>query len=152
MPLSFHHLAIQCADLQACERFYREVLGLELLHRWPKEVGVGDRSVWLQVGDGFLALERAEKPPQLRAWRDGEPGLHLVALRIPAQERPAWEERLAAAGVEVVHTTRWTLYVCDPEGNRVGLTHYPEDAPEESAARSSGSPGGRGGRRTGRGQ
>jgi catechol 2,3-dioxygenase-like lactoylglutathione lyase family enzyme len=148
MGLSFHHLAIQCADLAGCERFYREVLGLEVLRRWPKDVGTGDRSVWLQVGDGFLALEWAEKAPHLRPWRDGEPGLHLVALRIPAQERAAWEERLAVAGVEVVHKTRWTLYVCDPEGNRVGLTHYPEDAPEESPVRGA---GGRGGRRSGRG-
>jgi hypothetical protein len=39
-----------------------------------------------------------------------------------------WEERLHAGGVEVVHRTRWTLYVRDPEGNRVGLSHHPEPA------------------------
>jgi glyoxylase I family protein len=126
MPLAFHHIAIQCADLTACERFYREVLGLEVLRRWPRSDG-GDRSVWLKVGDGFVALERADRPPQPRPWRDGEPGLHLVALRIDVGERVFWEERLAARGIPVVHRTRWTLYVCDPEGNRVGLTHYPEE-------------------------
>jgi catechol 2,3-dioxygenase-like lactoylglutathione lyase family enzyme len=125
--LELHHVAIQCRDLARCERFYREVLGLEELRRWPAEGG-GDRSVWLALGAGFLALERAEDPPEERPWRDGRPGLHLVALRIRREERGAWEARLTSHGVPIAHRTRWTLYLRDPEGNRVGLTHYP-DAP-----------------------
>ena len=127
MALSFHHLAIQCADLDRCERFYREVLGLAVLRRWPREEG-GDRSVWLALGAGeFLALERALEPPAAQTWRDGKPGLHLVSLRIARAERSAWEDRLEAAGVAVIHRTRWTLFFHDPEGNRVGLSHHPED-------------------------
>lgn len=127
MPLSFHHAAIQCADLARCERFYREVLGLPVLRRWPLEGG-GDRSVWLSIGEGgFLALERAGESPRPQPWRDGKPGLHLLALRIAASERSGWEERLHGAGIEVVHRTRWTIYFRDPEGNRIGLTHHPDD-------------------------
>jgi glyoxylase I family protein len=133
--LPFHHLAVQCADLGRCERFYREVLGLPVLRRWPLPGG-GDRSVWLSVGSepGFLALERVDGVTAGRPvgpeqpWRDGQPGLHLLALRIEPGERRGWEERLAAAGVPVVHRTRWTLYVRDPEGNRIGLSHWPEEA------------------------
>jgi catechol 2,3-dioxygenase-like lactoylglutathione lyase family enzyme len=125
VSLTFHHVAIQCHDLQRCERFYREVLGLPLLRRWPSSGG-GDRSVWLGAGEGFLALERAAMPPEGGEWRDGRPGLHLVSLRIGRTEREAWRARLAASGVEVVHETRWTLYVRDPEGNRVGLSHHPD--------------------------
>lgn len=125
-----HHLAIQCRDLGACERFYREVLGLPLLRRWPGEGG-GDRAVWLDLGGGaFLALERADGAAEVAptpAWRDGRPGFHLLALSIGAAERAGWEARLAAAGVPVVHRTRWTSYVLDPEGNRLGLSHHPED-------------------------
>jgi len=135
--LAFHHLAVQCRDLEACERFYREVLGLPVLRRWPAEEAEdspGDRSVWMAVGGseeaGFLALERVEDRPEPRPWRDGRPGLHLVALQIGPEERRAWEERLRRAGVEVVHRTRWTIYFHDPEGNRVGLTHYPRDPVE----------------------
>jgi catechol 2,3-dioxygenase-like lactoylglutathione lyase family enzyme len=124
----YHHVALQCHDLKACERFYREVLGLEVVRRWPREGG-GDRSIWLAVGDGFLALERAEQTPEELPWRDGRPGIHLVALGIAPGERRTWEERFAAHGVPVVHRTRWTIYVRDPEGNRIGLSHHPEDAP-----------------------
>lgn len=125
----FHHLAVRCADLAACERFYREVLGLPLLRRWPA-AGGGDRSVWLEVGDGFLALERAGEPRNAPPPGGGAPGLHLLALRIGAGERAAWEERLRAAGVPVAHRTPHTIYVRDPEGNRIGLSHWPDAAGE----------------------
>jgi catechol 2,3-dioxygenase-like lactoylglutathione lyase family enzyme len=130
--LAYHHVAIQCADLERCEAFYREVLGLAVVRRWPREGG-GDRSVWLGMGDegeGFLALERADGPAEPRPWRDGRAGLHLVALRIAPGERRTWEDRLEAAGVLVVHRTRWTIYFHDPEGNRIGLTHHPHDLKE----------------------
>ena len=128
MPLAYHHVAIQCADLAGCERFYREVLGLAVLRRWPRDEG-GDRSIWLSLGegDGFLALERADEAPEPRPWRDGRPGLHLVALRIAPSERRTWEDRLEEAGIRVVHRTRWTIYFHDPEGNRIGLSHHPHD-------------------------
>ncbi len=125
-----HHLAIQVRDLAAAERFYVETLGLKVVKRWPREDGPGERSLWLSVGAGeeFLALELCdvERPPT--PFRDPHGGLHLLALRIPASDRAAWEEKLAALGVEIVHRTRWTLYLRDPEGNRLGLSHFPHEA------------------------
>jgi glyoxylase I family protein len=125
----FHHLAIQVRDLAATERFYREVLGLAVIKRWPARDGAGERSVWLDVGDGaFLALERVAggaTVPEDAA----RPGLHLVALRIERAAREAWVQRLAAAGVAVEARTGFTLYVRDPERNRVGLSHWPDEAP-----------------------
>ena len=125
-----HHLAIQVKDLTAAERFYVDVLGLKVTKRWPREDGKGERSVWLSVGAGeeFLALEAcdAERPPA--PFRDPHGGLYLIALRITAAERSEWERKLASLGVEIVHRTRWTLYVRDPEGNRLGLSHFPHEA------------------------
>ncbi len=152
-----HHLAIQVRDLHACERFYREVLGLPVLRRWAAEGG-GERAVWLDLGRGaFLALEAvggggagggsgigseigqgfgegagaraggSGSGAESGAWRDSRAGYHLLALAIAPGERASWEARLAAAGVAVVHRTRWTSYVFDPEGNRIGLSHHPED-------------------------
>jgi catechol 2,3-dioxygenase-like lactoylglutathione lyase family enzyme len=128
MVKGFHHLAIQCVELERCERFYRDVLGLPVMQRGAGADG-RERSVWLGLeGGGFLALERTGGLAEPRPWIDGRSGLHLISLRIRAEERAAWEAKLASAGVEVVHRTRWTLYLRDPEGNRVGLSHHPEEA------------------------
>jgi catechol 2,3-dioxygenase-like lactoylglutathione lyase family enzyme len=134
-PLGFHHLAIQVRDLAAVEGFYTEALGLRVTRRWPWRDGrPGERAVWLALGereeDGFLALEVVEGGPKATEdpSRATRPGLHLVALRIERAARGAWERRLAAAGVLVEARSAFTLYVRDPEGNRVGLSHFPEEA------------------------
>jgi len=126
-----HHLAIQVKDLAAAVRFYSDVLGLKVARRWPHEDGQpGERSVWLSVGQGeeFIALEACDVDRLPTPFRDPHGGLHLLALRIPASDRRAWERHLGAMGIEIVHRTRWTLYVRDPEGNRIGLSHYPDEA------------------------
>jgi glyoxylase I family protein len=134
----FHHLAIQVRDLAATERFYRKVLGLAVIKRWPAHDGNVDaeRSVWLDVGDGaFLALERVAGGATAAedAARAERPGLHLVALRIERSAREDWAQRLAAAGVAVEARTAFTLYVRDPEGNRVGLSHWPDQVQMDEA-------------------
>jgi glyoxylase I family protein len=154
-PRGFHHLAVQVRDLAVVEAFYRDVLGLSVLRRWPAAGGDGERAVWLDTGDGsFIALERVaasarDDGGQNRRNHDrrdgagagpgpgpmtggGGPGLHLVALRIAREERAAWERRLADAAVQVTHRTAFTLYVRDPEGNRVGLSHHPDPDPGTS--------------------
>jgi glyoxylase I family protein len=123
-----HHLAIRVRDLAAAERFYCGVLGLVVLRRWPAAEGAGERSIWVDTGDGaFLALEITDADADADADAD-DPGLHLVALKIEARQRVGWKERFAGAGVAVYHQTRFTLYVRDPEGNRVGLSHWPDEA------------------------
>lgn len=127
-PGGVHHVAIGVRDLARCEAFYTGVLGLPVLRRWPAADGTGDRSVWLDLGRGaFLALERVAGAAP--AGVSGGPGYLMVALAIARAARGAWEARLGAAGVAVVHRTDYTLYVADPEGNRVGLSHWPDPAP-----------------------
>jgi catechol-2,3-dioxygenase len=122
-----HHLAILVHDLPRAEAFYREVLGLPVIRR------DGERSVWLDLGrEAFLALERA--PPSSSAGLEqhlAPAGWHLVALRIDPSERGPWLRRLAEANVPVFKQTAFTLYIQDPEGNRVGLSHWPEQQKQE---------------------
>jgi glyoxylase I family protein len=159
-PAGVHHLAIAVRDLAATEAFYEKVLGLPILRRWaaggerpgerqregedePRRAERGPRaapldpapdvssarSTWLDLGDGaFLALERTGGDVTERD--DQTPGLQMFALRISREARAGWETRLAAAGVPVVHRTAYTLYLRDPEGNRVGLSHWPEASPD----------------------
>jgi catechol 2,3-dioxygenase-like lactoylglutathione lyase family enzyme len=144
-PGGVHHVAIAVRDLETLEAFYTGVLGLPILRRWP-EAGdkKPDRSVWLDLGSGaFLALERSNVPDLADDVARTGPsvvrthGFLMIALRITRAARPDWEARLAAAGVAVVHRTDYTLYVADPEGNRIGLSHWP-DAVAEPATQTRG--------------
>jgi catechol 2,3-dioxygenase-like lactoylglutathione lyase family enzyme len=120
--MKIHHLAVVVADLVRAEAFYAGTLALPVLHRWPDASGA-PRSIWLELGDSFLAVERAGADAPTRA--DAAPGWHCVALAIAPGEREAWRARLAAAGTPVERETPYTLYVRDPDGNLVGLSHWP---------------------------
>jgi glyoxylase I family protein len=121
-----HHVAVVVADLARAERFYVGVLGLPVLRRWD-EGGV-PRSIWLGLGDdgSFLAVERAEAADPTRT--DQAPGWHCLALTIGRHEREAWRERLRTGGHPVERESSYTLYARDPDGNLVGLSHYPDAA------------------------
>jgi glyoxylase I family protein len=124
-PTCVHHVAVKVADLARAEAFYVSVLGLPVLRRWPTADGQGERSLWLDLGQGaFLALERASDVETAKA--EDLPGMHLLALAIARGDSAAWEARLAQAGFPVYQRTDFTLYVRDPEGNRIGLSHWPE--------------------------
>ncbi len=118
--MKLHHLAIQVRDVDRAIAFYAGVLGLQETRRQP-------HSVWLDLGGAILMLERAAGDVVDRSWTSDAPGLHLVALSIDAAERTAWREKLTAAGHPIVAETKFTMYVRDPEGNRVGLSHYPHE-------------------------
>ena len=134
MITGVHHFAILVRDLAAAERFYCGVLGLPVVRRWPAPHG-GERSLWVATGAGdagaFLALEVVETDQPIAAAdppRGQRPGHHLLALAIPRAARASWEARLEAGGATVTHRTAYTLYFTDPEGNRLGLSHYPDAA------------------------
>jgi hypothetical protein len=133
-PLALHHLAVVVRDLARVEAFYRNLLGLPLIRRWDDASGA-PRSVWLGLGGGaFLAVEKADPEAPERPAAEAPPGWHCVALAIPAETREIWRERLRTGGVAVERESAFTLYVRDPEGNLVGLSHYPEAADPKGPA------------------
>ena len=97
-----------------------------MLRRWQGEDG--ERSIWFDLGDGgFLAVERvAGGPPRHDGWNTDDAGIHLVALAIERGDARRLGGAPHRGGRPVVHRTDYTLYVRDPEGNRVGLSHWPE--------------------------
>jgi len=131
-PPALHHLAVVVEDLDRAEAFYAQVLGLCVVRRWDDAQGQ-PRSLWLGLGGGaFLAIEKAGDPGQrsgAHADQDADPGWHCVALAIAPEERSAWRGRLAAAGVRIERESPYTLYLRDPDGNLLGLSHYPAEAP-----------------------
>jgi catechol 2,3-dioxygenase-like lactoylglutathione lyase family enzyme len=129
----FHHLAIQVRDLERTAAFYREVLGFpeQVRHRRPDG---SVRSIWLALPtEGFLALEQVSGPTPAAPFSHESPGLHVLAFRVSRDSRTALLSELAGRGIPVVKQSRWTVYVQDPEGNRIGLSHHPEDPLSEAA-------------------
>jgi glyoxylase I family protein len=124
--LGTSHVAVVSRDLHASERFYVGVLGLPVLVRYEDEAGK-HRSTWVGLDGAFLALERATLAGPLR--EDAAPGLHCLALRIRASDRKAWRDHLASVGLVVERESKFSLYVRDPDGVLVGLSHYPEESP-----------------------
>ncbi|MBS2029202.1 MAG: VOC family protein [Deltaproteobacteria bacterium] len=125
---AFHHLALQVVDLPRQEAFYRELFELPVLQRWPDGQG-GERSVWLGLEGGFIALEKAPpgSPLPVRGdFGDARVGYYVFALRIEKAERQAWEARLEKAGVAIERRTAFSLFFRDPEGNRLAVSHHPD--------------------------
>lgn len=121
-----HHIALVTAELQRAERFYVEVLGLPVTQRHQDDRGA-PRAVWLALGDGaFLALEKGDPTSAPRA--DASRGLHCLALAITPSTRETWRARLEAHAVPIEKESAYTLYVRDPDGVLVGLSHHPTPA------------------------
>ncbi len=125
--LGFHHVALQTRDVARLGAFYREVLGLPELTRYLRDDG-SLRSIWVGVGaqasDGFLALEDLPS-----ADPHGTAGYSMVALRIDAADRVGLEALLARHHIPIERQSEWTVYVRDPDGNLVGLSHHPSNRP-----------------------
>ncbi len=114
-----HHLAIKAKDPESLAGFYRSVIGLSEQKRHQDEQGL--RSVWLELGEAILMIERSEDGGETPPFSRDPPGLHLLALAIAPGEAPDWRRRLT-----VVRETAYTLYLADPEGNRIALSSWPE--------------------------
>ena len=127
--LSVHHLALLVNDLEASEKFYRDILGLEEEKRWLNDDGKTLRSLWLRTGDNSrLMLERATTPKNRRG--EGASGWHLFALAIEASERQAWRDYLSLCGICISGESSFSLYFEDPEGNQIALSHWPHPVAE----------------------
>ena len=123
--LGFYELVLEVADLAASERFYREVLGLRLVERWPPERPAAVLALGRQ---GFLLLW----PPEsggAAAIHNGRGGAHVhFALRVPRGTLDATKARLEARGVPVelydFDNGNRALYLDDPDGNVVELSEF----------------------------
>jgi glyoxylase I family protein len=110
-----HHIAFRTRDLERLTEFYVEVMGLAVRER------KGERAAWLEADDVILMLERAEP---------GEPDvprgtMEMIAFDVESEARVGWLRRLAERGVAIEAQTDFTLYFRDPDGRKIGLSHYP---------------------------
>jgi catechol 2,3-dioxygenase-like lactoylglutathione lyase family enzyme len=109
-------------DLAALERFYVDVIGLRPVARTE------GRNVALECAESVLILfdPGVSGAPGGTFPRHGTTGPGHVAFAVPADELPAWRERLSAHGVAIETEWRWpdgqlSVYFRDPAGNSVEL-------------------------------
>ncbi len=118
--MRIHHLALLSPAPAELARWYVDTLGLREVRVNPDESGI--RSVWLDLDGALLMVERgaplndAPPPAAARGWQG-------TFLAVAPGTGEAWAARLGAC---VTGRTACTLYATDPEGNRFGLSSYPE--------------------------
>ncbi len=122
--IGLFELVLEVADLEASERFYHDILGLQVVDRWTD-----DRpAIWLGLGrEGFLGLWPRETGGAV-AIHGGRGGVHVhIALRVPHGTLAAAQARLEALDIPVEDGWEFSpgnraIYVDDPDGNVVELT------------------------------
>ncbi len=119
-----HHLALKVTDLEGVASFYRDVLQIKESKRQLDEKGA-ERAVWFECSGVILMIEKIDTIKREPAH---QAGWHLLAFTIKPEERDIWENHLQNRGVKIISRSDYSLYFEDPEGNRVALSHFPEQA------------------------
>jgi catechol 2,3-dioxygenase len=116
--LSLSHLELRVADLRGMERFYVDVLGFVVTDRGKGEDGM----VFLSMSQGEHHQIVLGKAPRAAA----PSVLDHIALRAPSLEvlrhfRQVLQAHPQAEPQTVSHGTSWSLYLKDPEDNRMEI-------------------------------
>jgi len=120
--LGLRHVALFVQDVEACVRFYTEVLGMHV--EWQPDAD----NYYLSSGTDNLALHRAQ-PDQLPC---GPQRLdHLGFVIRTADEVDAWHAHFLAHHVRVLQPPKThrdgarSFYCADPAGNVLQIIYHP---------------------------
>ena len=114
------HIALEVPNLEACERFYVEVLGMQVLHRANPDL------VYLTCGNDNLSLGRAHV-----ASSGVQAVNHYGFVVDSVEELQAWYEYLQEQGVTLLDHPfdhgdgARSFHLLDPAGNKVQPIYHP---------------------------
>lgn len=119
-PPELLETALYAEDLAAAERFYVDVLGLEVVSKFGDAVAFSSgRSVLLVFDPRRTSSPDRNVPPH------GAVGQGHIAFAVPDEEIAVWRRRLDEHDVEIEAEVAWkvgrSLYFRDPAGNLVEL-------------------------------
>jgi glyoxylase I family protein len=119
-----HHVTAICRDLEATIAFYRDVLGLGIVHDGPSDDDPDARHVWFGTADGTLVSFM--EYPKLPEGVVGVGSTHHFALRVDsAEEHEAWRRYLREHGVpctDIINRGAFnSIYLRDPDGHVVEI-------------------------------
>lgn len=113
-------------DLPRAERFYVDVLGLEILFSDERlcALDIAGRHVLLLFLRG-ASNEEIQLPGGVIPAHDGSGPIH-AGFAVDREELPAWESHLQTASVEIVSRVSWprggqSIYFRDPDGHLLEL-------------------------------
>ncbi len=115
------HVALSVKDLDACERFYVGVLGMQV--EWRPDAD----NLYLTSGADNLALHRARNAFAT----EGQRLDHIGFILRDAQVVDEWCEFLKQQGVTIAQPPKThrdgarSFYCRDPDGNLVQFIHHP---------------------------
>lgn len=117
------HFGIDVSDLDRAERFYTDMLGLEVSRRF------GQHQVLLRCGGQMLALfKRADLPPRQTKHIENPLGKGHHAFKVAQDDFLSMRARFAAHGVPTHGPIDWgdhdCLYFLDPDGNLLEIVAY----------------------------
>ena len=119
-----HHVTAIAADLERTIGFYRDVLGLGIVHDGPSDDDPRARHVWFATPEG--AHVTFMEYPQLPAPVVGPGATHHFAFTVEsAAELGGWRDYLRSRGIETTEVLDrgpfQSLYLRDPDGHVVEL-------------------------------
>ena len=121
--LELDHFGVDVSDLDRAERFYTDMLGLEVARRF------GQHQVLLRCGGQMLALfARTDLPPRQTERIDNPLGKGHHAFKVAREDFLAMRARFDAQGVPTHGPIDWgdhdCLYFLDPDGNLLEIVAY----------------------------
>lgn len=128
---AIHHIALNCRDRVAQQRFYCDLLGFRLVRRWNPDTP----GEFTMIRLGECCLELFPGGPDARG---GEQPVGFKHLALEVVDIQAKTNELKAAGVpvgEIIDVGGNTpnlriMFFADPEGNVLELMECPTDDPE----------------------
>lgn len=119
------HVELYVRDIPAAARWYREVLGLELVKAW-------DPQPWfIGRGETYLALFQADAdaPPPIAGNVATPMRFNRVAFRTDREGFETAQKQLRDHGVSfrgpIDHEVAFSIYFSDPDGHPLEITWYP---------------------------
>lgn len=123
-------IALRVNDLDAMQRFYSDVIGLELMRRFP-------HAAFFKIAEGYaghtqiLALFDRSQQPGYQGVEAAKTSVDHIAFTMALADYEGEKQRLERLGLQVTTNqhawVHWrSLYVFDPEGNEVELVCYDE--------------------------
>jgi len=118
---SIYETVLYADDLGAAERFYGEVLGLEMVQR-------SELFITFRCGEGLLLVFDPNKSSESgrSVPAHGAKGPGHIAFAVHQEELDSWREHLRHHGVEIEDEVEWkvggvSIYFRDPADNSVEL-------------------------------